>query len=144
MNSTDSYFDRCLYFTANALAREITRYAEEEFSQLGLSPSHAFLLMVVTDRPGITQKELAYELNLAQSTVSRFADSLAAKGFVNKSAEGRQVHVHPTPTGTALIPRIKEAWQAMYVNYSAVLGEKKSTDLVAATRDASQKLSKDS
>lgn len=141
-NSNEYYFERCLYFTANSLAREITRYAEQEFSQIGLTPSQAFLLMLVAERPGITQKELAGELNLAQSTVSRFVDSLVGKGLVAKNAEGRQVHVHPTPTGTTLMPRIFEAWKAMYENYSAVLGKKKSTDLVSDTHDASRKLSK--
>jgi DNA-binding MarR family transcriptional regulator len=48
----------------------------------GLSPSHAFLMMLATDYPGIGQKELSERLHLAPSTVTRFIDSLVHKGYL--------------------------------------------------------------
>ena len=62
----------CLYFTASTLCRHITRMAEEEFMKVGVSPSHAYLLLVTQERPGISQKEAAEYLTLAPSTVSRY------------------------------------------------------------------------
>ena len=94
--SNNSLLTCCLYFTANSLARVITRMAEKEFGKLGLTPSHAFLLMVAVDEPGISQKDLAGRLHLAQSTVSRFVDSLVLKGCIEKRALGKVAHVFLT------------------------------------------------
>ena len=71
MTKSNTILHNCLYFTANSLARVITRMAEEEFRATGLSPSHAFLVMLVNDKPGIGQKELCEQLYLAPSTVTR-------------------------------------------------------------------------
>ncbi|MEE8416834.1 MAG: MarR family transcriptional regulator [Desulfobacterales bacterium] len=74
MTECKSILHNCLYFTSNSLSRVITRMAEEEFRRTGLSPSHAFLMMLVNDNPGIGQKELCEQLHLAPSTVTRFID----------------------------------------------------------------------
>jgi hypothetical protein len=46
MTKCNSKYCGCLYFSANALARAITRIAEEKFALIGLSPSHAFLVIL--------------------------------------------------------------------------------------------------
>ena len=71
MTKSKSILHECLYFSANSLARVITRMADEEFHPTGLSPSHAFLMMLVNDNPGIGQKDLCEQLHLAPSTVNR-------------------------------------------------------------------------
>ena len=76
MTKSKSILHNCLYFTANSLSRVITRMADDEFRRTGLSPSHAFLMMLVNDNPGIGQKELCEQLHLAPSTVTRFIDAL--------------------------------------------------------------------
>lgn len=53
MTQDTSILTHRLNFAANPLARLITRKAEEEFRTTGLSPSHTFLMMLVTDKPGI-------------------------------------------------------------------------------------------
>ena len=71
----------CLYFTANALAREVTRLADDSFAETGLSPSHAFLVMVAANSPGIGPSELGDGLHLAPSTITRFIEALEHRGF---------------------------------------------------------------
>jgi DNA-binding MarR family transcriptional regulator len=88
---SNTILHNCLYFTANSLARVITRMADEEFRRTGLSPSHAFLMMLVNDTPGIAQKELAESLQLAPSTVTRFIDSLVHKGYLTREVEGKNL-----------------------------------------------------
>ena len=90
MKKTEELFHNCLYFTANALARKITRMAEESFRVTGLSPSHALLMMLVHDYPGIGPKKLGDHLNLAPSTVTRFVDALIYKGYLTKQAKGKK------------------------------------------------------
>lgn len=130
----------CLYFTANSLARTVSRMAEEEFGKLGLSPSHAFLLMVAVDEPGISQKDLAERLHLAQSTVSRFVDSLVLRGFVEKKATGKVAHIFPTAKGEAQVEEMNTAWHALYQRYSAILGEEEGKHLTRLADEAHRKL----
>lgn len=121
---TEQLLHNCLYFTANTLARRISHLAEEEFRFTGLSPSHAFLLMLVNDRPGITQKELAEALNLAPSTVTRFVDSLRLKqGLVERRTEGKSARIFPTEKGREMQGLIAKCWKALYRRYSEALGE---------------------
>ena len=39
-SKTNNPLECCLYFTANSLARNITRMGEEEFAVLGMTPSY--------------------------------------------------------------------------------------------------------
>jgi len=128
----------CLYFTANALARAVTRQAEEEFMVTGLSPSHAFLLMLAIERPGITHKELASALHLAPSTVTRFVDSLARSGLVERKSEGRSVGLYPTAEGTALEPRLADAWKRLHERYCSVLGREAGDELAQQNGNAAR------
>ncbi|MFH1136603.1 MAG: MarR family transcriptional regulator [Pseudomonadota bacterium] len=131
----------CLYFTANALARQASRMAEEEFRYTGLSPSHAFLLMLVNERPGITPMELSRALRLAPSTVTRFVDSLSLKnGLVDRRAAGKATRIYPTDKGRDLGEQLASCWRRFYDRYSKLLGEEEGRDLTAAIDRASEKL----
>lgn len=132
--------DCCLFFTANSLARVITRIGEEEFAKLGLPPSGAFLLLLVLREPGIRQKDLAAGLNLAQSTVSRLVDSLCKAGFVHKAGEGRNTLISPSDAGRALQPDIMQAWAAVRQRYNAVLGQETGDELARLAGEAARKL----
>ncbi len=48
--------------------------ANTEFRQTGLSAPHAYVMRLVLDDPGLSQKQLAEELHLDPSTVTRFID----------------------------------------------------------------------
>jgi len=140
MADTEKYLSDCLYFTANSLARSITRLAEECFKPVGLSPSHAFLMMLAIENPGVSPSELAGQLHLAPSTVTRLADSLIHKGLLEKSAKGKAVSIRPTNQGAKLGAEIAAAWKALYQAYSASLGEKAGQDLTRSIHLAARKL----
>ncbi|MGE4298559.1 MAG: MarR family winged helix-turn-helix transcriptional regulator [Desulfovibrionaceae bacterium] len=122
MSQPSQLLHRCLYFTANTLARTVSRMADEAFGRLGLSPSQAFLLMLTIETPGISQKELSGLLHLAPSTISRFTDALLARGLATKQAHGKTARVFPTPEGNKLLTPIHDAWKALYTQYSTLLG----------------------
>ena len=137
----EKYLHNCLYFTANSLARQISRLADEEFRLTGLSPSHAFLLMLVNEKPGITQKELGLALNLAPSTVTRFVDALTLKrSLVERRTKGKSVRIFPTDQGREMQGLIAQCWQSLYYRYSKVLGEQEGRDLTEAADLAGEKL----
>lgn len=136
-----SILHHCLYFTANSLSRAITRMAEEEFRTTGLSPSHAFLMMLVCDRPGIGQKELCAHLHLAPSTVTRFVDGLVHRGYLERKTEGKQVKISATRKGVDLQEPISRAWKRLYVRYSDILGKQQGDALTRMIDEACEKLS---
>ncbi len=140
MTATDEILHHCLYFTANSLARVISRMAEEEFRRTGLSPSHAFLLMLVNDTPGIGQKELCAKLHLAPSTVTRFVDTLVYRGYLKRQSEGKTSRVFATDLGAGLNEKIAAAWKALHQRYVDILGQSEGDDLTARIDAASERL----
>lgn len=137
---SDNLLECCLFFTANSLARVISRMGEEEFASVGMAPSYAFILTLVADSPGISQKELASYLHMAPSTVSRFIDALDKRGLVHKDQQGRSTFIHPTEKGLAMKPAISAAWQGLHERYVKVLGREKGEMLTRLTADAYRKL----
>lgn len=140
MGDSKSILHNCLFFTANSLARVITRMAEEEFSMTGLSPSHAFLLMSVKDHPGIGTKALSEHLQLAPSTITRFVDSLVYKGFIDRKFEGRETSLTLTSEGKKIQKKIMEAWKNLHDRYANILGRKEGDDFTRFVDEMSQRL----
>ena len=130
----------CLFFTANSLARDITRMGEEEFASIGMTPSYAFLMMLAINSPGISQKEIATEMNMAPSTVSRFIDALLKRRLLEKKMEGRITYIFPTDSGNELHSNIQQVWKNLYERYSKVLGYEEGRDLTRLCLEASRKL----
>lgn len=130
----------CLFFTANSLARDITRMGEEEFASIGMTPSYAFLMMLAIDSPGISQKEISAGMNMAPSTVSRFIDALVRRGLLQKDVQGRTTYIHPTDKGIHLHENIKEVWRNLYERYSKILGKQSGEELTRLCLEASKKL----
>ena len=122
MAKTHELVHHCLYFTTNSLSRAVTRLAEAAFRPTGLSPSHAFVLMLAAEEPGIGPGELSARLALAPSTVTRFADALVAKGLITRTAEGRTARLAATSSGLALLKGVENAWKRLHKAYLDVLG----------------------
>lgn len=133
---------RCLYYSANALSRAITKMAEEAFADTGLPPSHAFLVMSINKYPGIAAGELAGLQMLTPSTITRLVEKLEKKGLAKRVNEGRSTLVFPTPASVALNEKIKAAWSGLYRKYAAILGDEEARSLTSRIYDAALALEK--
>lgn len=127
---------RCLYYSANALSRAVTRMAEDAFAGTGLPPSYAFLVMSINKYPGVTAGELAELQMLTPSTITRLVEKLEIKGLAKRVTEGRSTLVFPTPNSVALDGQIREAWKGLYKKYVAILGEEEAKGLATRIYDA--------
>ncbi len=139
MNDKASYCN-CLYYASNALARIVTKMAEEEFSAVDLAPSYAFVVMTVNKNPGIHAGELAEIMMLTPSTVTRLADKLESRGLVKKHSEGRITMIYPTPASVELNEAIKAAWYKLYLRVAGILGEENARMLTGSVFQSAIKL----
>jgi MarR family transcriptional regulator, organic hydroperoxide resistance regulator len=130
MKTTDSKYCKCLYFASNALARKVEKLAQQSWSKVGLSPSHAYLLMMAIEEPGIQPSNLADNLQLQPSTITRLIEKLEEKKLLVRTTEGKVTNVYPSPKGKELLPRLKECLSEFYNNYASILGKDESARMV--------------
>jgi len=140
MTHTSLYLQNCLFFSANALARNITRMAEKAFKETDLAPSYAFAIMLVNEHPGLTIKELSKHLHLAHSTMVRFTDKLVYRGYVERKHDKRVVRIYPTDKARDIQKDIEKAWKQLYENYSKILGTNQGKELTKEIFKANQKI----
>lgn len=130
----------CLFYSANALARVITRIAEEEYAPTGLTPSYAFLVLTVNEKPGIQAGEISEIMRLNPSTITRFIEKMEEKGLLTRKTNGKFTEVYPTEKGLALNETITTCWKNLYNRYVSVLGVTQANMLTMAVYEAVSKL----
>lgn len=116
-------FEHCLNFSAGLLARAMNRIAEEEFGNVGLTPTQAYLLMQVAERPGIPLKRVSEALGIDASTLSRLIDKMQAKGWMVRGVDGRSAMLRLTDRGREKLPDVRRAWAGLEARYVSILGE---------------------
>jgi len=102
----------------------------ESWSKVDLSPSHAYLLMLVIEEPGMQPTSLSEHLQLQPSTITRLLEKLEIKKLLARTYEGKLTNVYPTPKGKDLLPKLKECLNEFYSRYSEILGKEESAKLV--------------
>lgn len=140
MKTSESKYCQCLYFTANALARKVEKLAQDSWSKVNLSPSHAYLLMMAIEDPGVQPSALANHLQLKPSTISRLIEKLETAKLVVRITEGKMTNVYPTPKGKDLLPKMKECLHEFYSSYAGILGKEESAKLVLSMGKVADKL----
>jgi MarR family transcriptional regulator, organic hydroperoxide resistance regulator len=135
-----SRYGACLLFAANALARTLTAIGEAEFSKMGLSYSHAYLLSELALNPGQTPSMLSETLFLSPSTITRLIEKLETRGLAYRQSEGKNTLVFPTQKGTELAPAVGEAWQTNWHKFADRLGEKEALELTRMIFAAAERL----
>ncbi|PWG00361.1 MarR family winged helix-turn-helix transcriptional regulator [Levilactobacillus bambusae] len=116
-------FEDCLYFSSARFNRIVTQMSDQEFKRLGLSSTSAFILMALNADDVVSPSEIADQLYLDRSTITRFLDKLERDGYLTRTADGRRVHVQLTSAGKLLQPQLKIIWSALNEAYQQLLGK---------------------
>lgn len=136
-------FEKCIYFNTNALVRQINKIWDEAFKPFGLSPSHAYVLRVVLEQPGISMKRLSKELELAPSTVTRFVDSLINKKLLQRETDDddkRGAKIYPTSSAIKIHKNLEQTGKELYTQMNKIIGKNTFSQLVSDIRDIREKL----
>lgn len=131
-------FERCLYFNTNALSRKLNGVWDSAFAECGLSAPLAYLVRLVAQQPGITQRLAGEVLRLEKSTITRFVNSLIEKGLVQRriGEDGRENRLYLTAKGRRVAPRLEEIGNRLYQTMTSVLGKQTVKELVGMMREA--------
>lgn len=130
MKIDESIISMCLSFRANSFARQMTKIAEKVFAKIDLAPTYVYLLVIVNQYPGITQKELCGKLSIAPSTSTRFIDKLEKRDLVYRQFQGKETHIHLTEKGIRLCEEIDDLYDEFNRKYTSILGEERCQVLV--------------
>lgn len=131
-------FDHCLYFNTTALARVLEREWTKAFKPFGLTPSQAFMLRVVLEKPGLLQSELARELAISRPTATRTLDGLQRMKLLERRAtesDGRESAIQPTAAAVALRDPLNAASGAVTKKLKKELGLAQFDDTVSKVRN---------
>lgn len=113
------------------------------FKPFGLTPSQAFMLRVILDKPGSYQNALAKEMNITKPTASRGLDGLEKLGLIERlpSAEdAREIEVHPTKKAKTMRDGINTASGEVTKKFKKLLGANEFLDVVGKLRGISEVL----
>ena len=130
-------FDHCLYFNTTALARALEREWAKAFKPFGLTPSQAFMLRVVLERPGLRQSELASELAISRSTATRTLDGLQKMKLLERRAtgnDGRESAIEPSALAVSMREQLDAASGVVTKRLKKELGNTHFDDTVAKVR----------
>lgn len=102
----------------NRISRSQGRYLTKALKDLGVGTCHHSYFLVISRKPGISQEELAREISVDKSNVTRTLANLEQQGFVKRCSspqDRRVLQVYPTEKMEAAVPRVREAvrdWNA--------------------------------
>ncbi len=133
-------FERCLYFNVNSFTRKVNKIWDDAFQSLGFSPAHAYLLRLVLEQPGLTQKEIASELSLEKSTITRFVDALEKRGYLQRKKTGREQVIFPTNSSKKLEKQLNQKGDELYQTMISSIGKNKLIKLVSQIRKTNDAL----
>jgi MarR family transcriptional regulator, organic hydroperoxide resistance regulator len=135
-----NYYSDNLYYATVSLSREVAGIAETAFLDLGLTPSDAYLIMTVNEKPRIQPTEISEKILLAPSTITRMIEKLEKRSIVTRKQEGKFTYVSPTAKGNDLYTSILKKWDEINENFLIRLGNDGVSNLVTVTATAATKL----
>ena len=96
----------------NNISRSQAIYRHGNISAKDLQTGHYAFVLVICANPGRSQDEIAKELCINKSTVTRNLNCLEEKGYISRTpsmSDRRQMSVYPTEKMLVILPEVKKA-----------------------------------
>ena len=96
----------------NNISRSQAIYRHSRISAVDLQTGHYAFVLAICREPGRSQEELAQELCINKSTVTRNLNYLEEKGYISRNAfanDKRQFSIYPTKKMLGFLPEIQQA-----------------------------------
>lgn len=106
----------------HTIARCASLYHDKALQSAGLSPYQSAYIPIICGQPGITQDQIARQLHVNRSSVTRQLTALEENGFVTRrrSADDRRaVEVFPTDKARGVLPAVQQArrnWRGLLLD----------------------------
>ena len=142
MDTNSAYYSGNLFYTVNALHRQISALAEAAFLDLGLTISDAYLILCVNEKHEIQPMEISEKILLAPSTITRMVEKLEKRSIVVRRQEGKYSFITPTTKGKDLYIAIQQKWDEINANIQSKLTLPEINTLIEITNAAADKLRK--
>lgn len=115
----------CTSFKVRQLARVLSRHYDAEIGKAGLKTTQYALLSHVLRLGPLSPGELAHEMGLDASTLTRNLQPLLANGWLvqEAGANARTRSIHITPAGRDKREEAIRHWKAAQLNINALLGD---------------------
>ncbi|MCP3031595.1 MarR family transcriptional regulator [Halobacillus sp. A1] len=84
---------------------KLTGYIKSKLAPYGLAPEQNLIMMLLWEKDGWTQNQLAHQLDKDKTNIARMASSLEKKGFITRrfcTDDRRSLELYLTDSGRAL------------------------------------------
>lgn len=124
-NTVDTIASECLAVRIRLLNRAVTSIFDDALRPLGVKVSQLNVLMVVARRGPISPGDVARQLNMEKSTLSRNVERMRAHRWLKVSSgdSGRQQRLEIAPAGRKLIEEALPFWSEAQAETEAMLGK---------------------
>ena len=123
-NTVDTIASECLAVRIRLLSRSVTNIFDDALRPLVVKVSQLNVLTVVAKRGPISPRDVAKQLNMEKSTLSRNVDRMRAHGWlkVSNGDTGRQQILEIGRAGRKLIEEALPLWKRAQAETTAMLG----------------------
>ena len=125
-STVDTIASECLAMRIRLLNRTVTNIFDDALRPLGVKVSQLNVLMVVAKRGPTSPGDVARQLNMEKSTLSRNVDRLRVRGWlkVSEGDSGRKQVLELGSAGRKLIEKSLPFWKKAQAQTEAMLGQR--------------------
>jgi DNA-binding MarR family transcriptional regulator len=127
-----------MYYSVNKLARHLNSIADEEFKKMDITATQGFALIAIGDLDKHTPSEIAAELEMKPSTITRFLDKLEELGYVKREYHGRNTEVDMTELGKEKLKEVFQCWKGIHDRNAETFGDKIAQDVTDKVIEANK------